>query len=399
MTSTIETDIVQPQSGTNTNLQLKPKGTGAVTVSGQAMPTDGGLFTGRSVTINGAMQVSQRGTSESGITTAQYADAPDRWGIQITTAGTWTASQSTTAPDGFSHSYKMDCTTADASLAAGDRLYLYQKIEGQNLQRFAKGSSSAKKYVVSFWVRSTKTGTYICSLWDANNSRQCSQSYSIGSADTWTQISVDFPADTTGAITSDANQGMQLIFYLAAGSTYSSGTLSTTWEASASANRAVGQVNVADSTDNDFYITGIQMEAGDAATPFEFESVGQTLQKCQRYYETSYPVGVTVPTNAQGQGPVVMFAGTETMAGSASIRYSGGRFSVAKRAAPTVAIYSYANSTSGAISSADTTDLAASSGVAIWIGAGGYNMQTNATGTISPVNGGFMWHFAADAEL
>ena len=341
MTSTIETDIVQPQSGTNTNLQLKPKGTGAVTVSGQAMPTDGGLFTGRSVTINGAMQVSQRGTSESGITTAQYADAPDRWGIQITTAGTWTASQSTTAPDGFSHSYKMDCTTADASLAAGDRLYLYQKIEGQNLQRFAKGSSSAKKYVVSFWVRSTKTGTYICSLWDANNSRQCSQSYSIGSADTWTQISVDFPADTTGAITSDANQGMQLIFYLAAGSTYSSGTLSTTWEASASANRAVGQVNVADSTSNDFYITGIQMEAGDAATPFEFESYAETLQKAKRYYQVVQAMNRS-PMSTSSQYNMVTFNVIEMRATPSNTLTAGSRSNVT--GTPTI---SFANGVSG----------------------------------------------------
>jgi hypothetical protein len=421
MTSTIKADVVTA-AATNGNVTLQGNGSGTVaiadntaitgtatvsstlgvtgttTLSGQAYPTDGGLWSGRNMVINGAMNVSQRGTSFTSV--AASAFHLDRFQYNLNgTVGAATVTQQADGPNGFKNSLKIDVTTADASLAAADRLTLCYKFEGQDLQRVKKGTADAEKLILSFWVKATKTGTQIVELFDHDNTRHCAQSYTVSSGDTWEYKTVEYPADTTGALDDDNANSISIFFGLACGTDYTSGTLATTWAANTNANRFVGQVNNFDSTSNNFQITGVQLECGDAATPFEHESIGQTLQKCQRYYETSYPVGVTVPTNAQGQGPVVMFAGTETMAGSASIRYSGGRFAVAKRAAPSVAIYSYTSSTSGAISSASTADLAASSGVAIWIGAGGYNMQTNATGTLTPANGGFMWHFAADAEL
>jgi len=238
----------------------------------------------RNLIINGAMQVSQRGTSETGITTGKYANAPDRYLLGLGSAGTWTAAQSTDVPVGFSNSYRLDCTTADASLGGGDLLVFQQTIEGQNLQHLKKGTSSAESVTVSFYVKSNKTGTYIVELFDADNSRQISQAYTISSANTWEKKTLTYAGDTSGALNNDNGVSLYLVCWLAAGSAYSSGTLSTSWNAFTQADRAVGQVNLADSTDNDWSITGIQMEVGEQATPFEHRSFGDELAACQRYF-------------------------------------------------------------------------------------------------------------------
>jgi len=158
-----------------------------------------------------------------------------------------------------------------------------QKIEGQNLQYLKKGTSSAEQLTASFWVRSNKTGTYICELQDMDNSRTVSKAYTISSADTWEKQTLTFPADTTGAFDNDNANSLQLNLYLAVGSDRSSGTLATTWASTTAANRAVGQVNLADSTSNEWYITGVQLEAGSVATDFEVVPYGVNLQRCQRY--------------------------------------------------------------------------------------------------------------------
>jgi hypothetical protein len=230
------------------------------------------------------MQVAQRGTSETGITSSKYAGAPDRFFIGLTTAGTWTAAQSTDAPAGFSSSYKLDCTVADSSLAAGDLLVFQQAIEAQNLQHLKKGTSSAESVTVSFHVKSNKTGTYIAELYDADNTRQISQAYTISSANTWEKKTLTYAGDTTGALNNDNGIGLYLVLWLAAGSGYSSGTLSTSWTTVTNTNRAVGVVNLADSTDNEWYITGVQLEVGEQATPFEHRSFADELRRCQRYY-------------------------------------------------------------------------------------------------------------------
>ena len=144
----------------------------------------------RNLIINGAMQVAQRGTSETGVTSSGYKNAPDRWlltGSATGTFGTWSVSQSTDTPsgEGFGKSYKLECTTADASLAAGDNLTLQHRIEGQNLQQLSKGTSNAKSLTLSFWVKSNKTGTYIAELRDQDNARVYGQQYTISSSNTW----------------------------------------------------------------------------------------------------------------------------------------------------------------------------------------------------------------------
>ena len=239
----------------------------------------------RNVIINGAMQLAQRGTSTAGITTSNYYTA-DRFSTDLTTLGTWTQSIEADAPtgSGLRNSLKMLCTTADSSPAAADILTVSQFLEGQNVQQFAKGTASAKPFTVSFWVKANVTGTYIVNLYDTNNTRSVSNSYTILASATWEKKTITFPADTTGAFTNSNVGSLYCFFYLGAGSNYTSGTLNTTWASATNANRAVGQTNVAATLNNYWQVTGVQLEVGSVATPFEFEDFGTTLAKCQRYY-------------------------------------------------------------------------------------------------------------------
>ena len=239
----------------------------------------------RNIIINGDMSIAQRATSSTGITGNGYFTV-DRFKHIISGLGTWTASQSTDVPtgQGFANSFKMDCTTADASPAAGDYNVLAQIVEGANIQYLKKGTSSAESITWSFWVKSNKTGTYICEILDGNNTRQISKSYTISAADTWEKKTITMAGDTSGAIGTGASAFLQFNWWLAVGSDRSSGTLNTSWNSTTNANRAVGQVNLADSTSNEWYITGVQLEAGTAASDFEFLPHDVQLNRCYRYF-------------------------------------------------------------------------------------------------------------------
>ena len=240
----------------------------------------------RNIIINGDMSIAQRGTSATGKTATGYYTS-DRFQTSISSAGTWTQSQSTDVPtgQGFATSLKLDCTTANGSLSSGSELVLRQMIEGQNLQYLKKGTANAESTTISFWVKSNKTGTYIVEIDDNDNSRNINKSYTISSADTWEKKTITFAGDTSGALGNDNGSSFRIMFWLAAGTDFTSGTLATSWESTTNANRAVGQVNLADSTSNDRYITGIQLEAGTSASDFEFLPVDVNLARCQRYFE------------------------------------------------------------------------------------------------------------------
>ncbi len=243
------------------------------------------VFNNKNLLINGGMNVWQRTTSATGKTTGDYYTA-DRWQTSITNAGTWTQERSTDVPSaqGFGYSLKMDCTTADASLAATDVLAINQRIEGQNLQHLLKGTSSAKKLTLSFWVKSNKTGTYIVEIADVDNTRQISKAYTIDSASTWEKKEIVFEGDQTGVLDNDSGASLYLQLWFSAGTDYTSGTLQTTWAASTAANVAPGISNLSSSTSNELYITGIQLEVGSTASGFEFEPYEAILRKCQRYF-------------------------------------------------------------------------------------------------------------------
>ena len=239
----------------------------------------------RNIIINGDMSIAQRSTSATA-SDASY-NTCDRWRTTQQSLGVFTQSQSTTVPSGqgFATSLKMDCTTADASPAVSDRLLVEQRFEGQNLQYLKKGTSSAESLTCSFWVRSNKTGTYIVNLYDAINDRAISKSYTISSADTWEKKTITFAGDTTGAFNNDNANNLNIRFYLGAGTNFTSGTLQTSWGSNSNANTAVGQVNLADSTSNEWYITGVQLEAGQVASDFEFLPTDVNLRRCMRYYQ------------------------------------------------------------------------------------------------------------------
>ena len=288
----------------------------------------------KNIIINGDMQISQRGTSQASITSSQYL--LDRHYFNISGQGTWTMSQSTEVPtgQGFANSFKLDCTTADASPAASDYLQYQQRFEGQMLQYLKKGTSSAESLTLSFWIKSSKTGTYIAELYDFDNTRQISKSYTVSSADTWEKKTITFPGDTSGALDNNNSRSLDVDLFFGAGSDRSSGTLNTSWGSNVQANRAVGQVNLADSTSNEVYITGLQLEAGDTASEFEFLPSGVNLERCQRYYQKSYNLDVT-PGTATDNG-VGWTSGSGDSNGNAAFLPP---FKTTMRGAPTVTGY------------------------------------------------------------
>mgnify|MGYP001170511443 CR=1 FL=1 len=270
--------------------RAKPRFTEVKNVSNiTANQLDIGQIGGRkNIIINGAMQVAQRGTSFTSVAGSAYHLDRFRTGMGDTSAR-FTVTQATAGLNGFAKSFKYDCTTAEASLSNADaRLFISQRIEGQNLQQLKKGTSDAEKITISFYVKSTKTGTYILEVVDHDSSRHISKSYTISSSGTWEQKILTFDADTTGALTNDNTTSIQLNWWLIAGTNHSSGTLQTTWSGYAGAsdyqNSAVGNVNLGDNTSNTWEITGIQMEVGSQATPFEHRSFGEELALCSRYF-------------------------------------------------------------------------------------------------------------------
>ena len=238
----------------------------------------------RNIVINGAMKVSQRSTSATSITSTGY-HALDRFKLLYTDAGTWTMSQSSTTPNGFANSLKLDCTSAKSSLASDSRLFLMTSIEGQDVQQFKKGTSDAEQYTLSFHVRSNKTGTYQVNIEDNDNVRIVGSTYTISSANTWEKKEITFVADTTGAFADDNGDSLAIMWALVAGTDNSSGAVPTAWEAKSNTDRGAGlNINLADSTSNEWYITGVQLEVGSTATPFEHRSFGEELKLCQRYF-------------------------------------------------------------------------------------------------------------------
>ena len=248
---------------------------------------NGGALSNRRMNINGACLVNQRG-NKTGLT---VSGAPhyvvDRFRHYFT-EGTFSISQENDAPagSGFTKSLKIQCTTADTSQDAAAVHNLTYPFEGQDLQRLAKGSSGAKQLAVQFWCKAYQTGAFNITLFDEDNNRFTNQTFTISASNTWEKKELIFPADTTGTITADNSVSLNLDIKLAVGTNYTSGSLQTAWGASTTANSGVGQtVNIADNTNNNFYITGLQIEVGNVHTEFEHKVITEELALCQRYYQ------------------------------------------------------------------------------------------------------------------
>lgn len=264
----------------------------------------------RNLFTNGAMQVAQRGVSSTGITTSGIYTV-DRTLFSLANFGTWTQTQESDGPEGFSKSFKVECTTPNASLTSGSFGLLGYKFEGQDLQNLKKGTSSAESVTLSFWVKSNKTGTYVSELLDFDNSnRHIGKTFTVNSSDTWEYKTITYEGDTTGVLDDDNGASLQLSIWLGGGSDFSSGTLQTSWGANSNTDRAAGNVNLADNPPSGnyyFQITGLQLEIGNTATPFDHRPFSEYLNSCLRYYQKSYNYDVepgTSTINGMSKSPM-----------------------------------------------------------------------------------------------
>ena len=335
----------------------------------------------RNIAINGDMRIAQRGTV-TGITNGASAyGGPDRFKTTVVSHGTYTSSQETDAPTGFTHSLKVNTTSADSSLASSARLYVQHKIEKQDLLQLKKGTSSAKQLTVQFFVKSDKTGTYVLELWDNVSNRHVSATYTISSADTWEQKILTYPADTGGSAydSSNANTaGIEFNWWLAAGSNFTSGSLASTWSNNDDTKRVVGiTVNVGDS--GYWQLAGVQIETGTQATAYEYRSFQEELARCQRYFQRFESGGDHHHLAAAGEG-------------SSSCKV-GIPLAVPLRAAPTVACGNhrwYRSSTGGYTQSTDaptnTNFNTTANSPVISLLAGGHTSSNNEPGVWTPYN-------------
>ena len=290
------------------------------------------IGTNKNLIINGAMNVAQRGTSSTGLGASAGYFTLDRYRTTFSsTAGRVTMEQVADVHDGFANALKFSCTTADTSVAANEYFILQQKIEGQDLQQLKKGSSDAEEFTVSFYVKGNASATYVVEMFDLDNTRQISKTFSVTT--NWTRVELTFPGDTTGAFDDDNAASLQLGIWLHAGSTYAGGTLnSSAFAANTNANRAVGISSIFDSTARTFFITGLQLEVGSVATDFEHRSLAVEKGLCERYYQrgryTSYCQVGTPGTYYFSRGNVPLFTpmrasitGTLNAASNVSNRY------------------------------------------------------------------------------
>ena len=312
-------------------MTLRLHKTGIEFPDGSWQMTAGNGLPYRNLIINGDMRIAQRGTSVTGITGTGYYTV-DRWNTVLTTAGTWTQTQDTDVPtgQGFSSSLKLSCTTADASLSAGGQLNIQQRIEAQNLQHLKYGTSNAESLTMSFWVKSNKTGTYTFWIYQDDDVRAISKTYTIDSANTWEKKTITIEGDTIGVIDNNNGAGFWVGFYLSAGSNFTSGILNTSWNTNVPAERvSSSQTNLEDTIGNYINITGVQLEVGDTATPFEHQPYDVELARCQRYCEV-YKWGSASPDG------VSLLANVYTA--SSKPKTQGISYKVIKRANPTISI-------------------------------------------------------------
>ena len=234
------------------------------------------------VIINGEMKVNQRATAVTG----DLEFPVDRWRINKNDHGDYSGTQDADHPPGFGQSVQISCTTAKPALNNSSLFMIFQRIEGFNVQPFAKGFAEAKPFSVSFWFKTNKQGTYIVRLRDVVNSRSVSHAFEVTAGFEWVQYSHTFPADTAGDWPSSTTNALEFQLWLCAGSDYTTGPLQTTWAPASGVNLAAGQVNFFDSTNNRAFLTGVQLTPSPAPIAFQHEDYSTILSKCQRYYGT-----------------------------------------------------------------------------------------------------------------
>jgi len=342
----------------------------------------------RNIAYNGAMQISQRATEVTGIGASGDTNkfhTVDRWNLfhgSSDLAGRLTMSQSSDTPNGFGNSMKLDCTTADTSTAAGEEFLISQKLEGQDLQAIGKGTSDAKQLVLSWYAKGTPK-TYGMEMYDNDNTRHFSNTWTVTSS--WQRFTQLIPADTTGAFDDDNALSLYILFWIHAGSTFSSGSSASSWASVTNANRAAGVQSFFSSTDNELFLTGVQLEVGSQATPFEHRSFGEELSLCQRYFQKSYNYGDAIgnTSNTAGSNAFNIDDGT--------LQRDGVRLTQTMRANPTITLY---NPVTGSSASVRTNAAGNHTGSNFSQGENAFFVD------YTPNTGEFLqFHHTADAEL
>ena len=233
------------------------------------------------VIINPEMMVNQKGEAVTG----NNEFPVDRWRIDKNDHGAYSGNQDNDHPPGFGQSIQISCTTAKGTLAANSNFVLFQRVEGFNVQPFAKGQPEAKPFSVSFWFKTNKQGTYIVRLLDAVNTRSVSHAFNVTAGFEWVQYTHTFPADTSGDWPSTNTNALEFQLWLCAGSDFTGSPLQTTWGASnSSSNGATGQVNFFDSTNNRAFLTGVQVTPTEAPIEFQHKNIREYVSDCRRYF-------------------------------------------------------------------------------------------------------------------
>jgi len=311
----------------------------------------------RNILINGSQIVSQRGTSTT-LVNGQINFCTDRWHLYYAGfdnfAGTLT--QESDGPDGFANSLKITTTTAESAIASDEYAHLSQLVEAQNLQQLAYGTSAAKQLTLSFYVKSSITGTFACGIYKPDNTAQIHNlTYTIDAANTWERKTLTFAANTLsgGAIDNNNGIGFYVNWHIAAGSSYKGGGSTSGWSAYAQDKWAdgLGTDAVMTTTNATFFLTGCQLEVGDTATDFEHRSFADELARCQRYFLRSYDYGTATGTATSVGAQSSTAAVSQTYASAGTYN-----FPVEMRATPTVTLYSTANASTTGKVSADGTD-------------------------------------------
>jgi hypothetical protein len=356
----------------------------------------------RNIIINGAMQVAQRNTSSTGLGNGGDYFTLDRHRFSSgNTAGRLTQSQaSITDLPGFANAMKLDCTTADTSIAANEDCSLQYRIEGQDLQQLKKGTSSAEKVTVSFYMKTNKAFTFMCELDDTDNNRFNGQQFTTSTS--WTRHILTFVGDTTGTLDDDTARSMMLNFWIHAGSNFTGGTYTAnTWQSRAATdtNRAVGIGSFYDNTANELHLTGLQMEVGDTATDFEHRTFEEELHACKRYYQKSF-IYATAPVNAGNTTSNVYDGNITGYCGSNNSGvYTGGQpFSPEMRANPTMTTYGNSNGHWGQLipTNTGTVSYSAGAGYIANVRTNGFSVGQNISGNVLMIGFG---QWTASAEL
>ena len=357
--------------------------------------------------INGDMAVSQRSTSVTGIGNGDNGyHTIDRFKFEegSSPAAVWTMTQESLTSGnaytaGFKKALKMDCTTSDDASGHANILNVVKyATERQDTHLFKKGTSNAEKYTVAFWIKATKTGTHICELRDSTNDRAVSVAYTVSTTNTWEHKVLNFPADTTGAIGTGNSKGLEIYWCLHHGGNYGNGaSLQTAWAGSATNKRYKGQVNNADSTSNNWHLTGVQLEVGEYSSttlpPFQHENFIDNLKRCQRYYETTFDYGTAIGTSTS----VGMIRSGGNQGGRTSGRMGHSHtYHTLKRAVPTVTFYDNSGNagTCARIDQGSGTGSNKNMGVAT-----GARTNVQVTSTGDSTADVMVYHFTAESEL